>query len=235
MDSTAHRTRPAAGEKLTKRDVIVQELRRMIAEGELPRGSHVAQDALARHFETSITPVREAMRQLEAEGLLVARPHRGVHVANADLEEVKGVYILRRLAEPYAMRRAARRMTLRDLDAAQSLIDDMEKATSRGNHLELTVANREFHFLFYRKAGVPALLAHIETLWQQYPWDLMEVTEDRPSLSIDEHRAQLEAIRRGDVEQAARTTEHHLWSGFAYLGQRLRGDAVPDPFDLDSD
>lgn len=222
-------------DKLTKRDRIVLELRRMIAAGELPRGSHVAQDALARRFDTSITPVREAMRQLEAEGLLVARPHRGVHVADADIDEVQGVYLLRRLAEPYAMRRATRRISPRDLDRAARLIDEMEEAAANGRHLELAAANREFHFLFFRAAGVPSLVTHIETLWQQYPWDLMDITDDRPARSIEEHRVQLDAVRRGDLDAAAAAAEQHLWSGFSYLATRLRGEPGEDPFDLDVD
>lgn len=85
----------------------------MIAEGELARGSRIRQDVIAARFKTSITPVREALRLLEAEGMLVSEPHRGVRVADADYERVKTVYLLRRLVEPYAMRRAARRLSPR--------------------------------------------------------------------------------------------------------------------------
>lgn len=68
------------------RDRIVGDLRRRIMSGEFPRGSRMPQDELARHFDASITPVREALRLLEAEGLLVSEPHRGVRVAGVDLK-----------------------------------------------------------------------------------------------------------------------------------------------------
>ena len=84
----------------TKRDQIVDELRRRILSGELARGERMPQDELARQFGASITPVREAMRQLEAEGLLVSEPHRGVRVAGVDVDEVTATYVVRRLDSP---------------------------------------------------------------------------------------------------------------------------------------
>src|SRR5690554_4237286 len=85
---------PAPGTKL---DQIVDSLRRMILSGEVERGARLRQDALAEQFSSSITPVREALRVLESEGLVVAEPHRGVRVAAVDPTRVETIYILRRL------------------------------------------------------------------------------------------------------------------------------------------
>lgn len=130
MSAQTPSTTGSAPASVTKRDRIVAEIRRLIAEGELPRGQRLQQEELAVRFQTSITPVREALRQLEAEGLLMAQPNRGVRVADADFERVKFTYIQRRLIEPYAMRRAARHVSPRDLDQAGALVEAMQAAVA---------------------------------------------------------------------------------------------------------
>ena len=105
----------------TKRDQIVDELRRRILSGDLARGERMPQDELARQFGASITPVREALRLLEAEGLVLSEPHRGVRVCGVDVDEVTATYIVRRLTESYAMRRATLRVSRRDLAQARRM------------------------------------------------------------------------------------------------------------------
>jgi len=138
---------------MTKRDRIVAALRQMIQDGELPRGSRIQQDVLAEMFQTSITPVREALVLLESEGLLVGEPNRGVSVADADFEAVKAVYVQRMLFEPYAMKRAARRISQIDLDKADSLLIRIHSSKSENEVVSVPELNRQFHFLFYNSCG----------------------------------------------------------------------------------
>lgn len=219
----------------TKKDRIVEELRDLIATGELARGSRIQQDDLARQFKTSITPVREAMRQLEAEGMLVSEPHRGVRVASADLEEVKGVYIARRLLEPYAARRAVLRVSRRDLQQASALNSAMEEARAAGDSTALLDTNRRFHFLFYERCGIPSLHQLIAAMWLAYPWDLLQVVEGRVSDSFAEHQRIVAAMDVGDVDAAGRELEQHISHGFLALARHLTGDDVPDVFDINLD
>ncbi len=243
MPPSARRSSPAAGDAvprdqakpLTKRDHIAVELRRMINEGELRRGARVQQDMLAAMFHTSITPVREALRLLEAEGVLISEPHKGVRVADADYGQIKTVYMLRRLVEPYAMRRAARRLSPRDIDLAERLVAEMEQAAADGDRVRLNAANRRFHFLFYAKCGNDGLADEIDQLWQRFPWDVLQVLDDRVDESSDEHRAMLAAARLGDGEALAKATERHLTRSFLALGRHLTGGTVADPFDVDND
>ena len=81
----------------SSRDAIVETLRREILSGQRPRGSRLLQDRLADDFGASITPVREALRQLESEGLLVGEPKRGMRVASVSFDDVAATYIVRRL------------------------------------------------------------------------------------------------------------------------------------------
>lgn len=225
--------RGGAGRALTKRDRIARELRAMIESGQLARGARVQQDELAARFQTSITPVREAMRELEAEGLLVSEPHRGVRVSEVDVEEVRGVYVARRLLEPFATRLAAENLSRRDLATAEGFVDAMDAARVAHDSPGLWAANRDFHFLIYRACGIPRLVSQIESLWQAFPWDVLDVLGGRSERSVAEHRTILDALRAGDGAAAAVACEAHIRNSFHALVAHLEGEEpAEDPFDV---
>jgi DNA-binding GntR family transcriptional regulator len=221
-----------AGTRKTKKDVIADELKQLIGTGELARGARIQQDEIAARFATSITPVREALRQLEAEGLLVSEPHRGVRVAETSLDEVKGVYVARRLLEPYAAQRATLRVSRRDLDRADSLTQEMATASAAGDHAAVSAANAEFHQLFNDRCGIPALTRTIAALWLAFPWDILQVLTTRVDRSIDEHRAMVKAVRSGDLDRVQQTFEVHIQRSYLSLAEHLTGEPADDPFEL---
>ncbi|MEE8600330.1 GntR family transcriptional regulator [Euzebya tangerina] len=222
---------------VTKKDMIARGLRERIANGELKRGTRVLQDELAEEYSTSITPVREALRQLQAEGLLVGTAHRGVRVAEVDLERVKGTYMLRRLVEPYAMQRATMRMTPADLMAAEGILDEMEEADPAADGLRISELNRRFHFLFYERSGPESFVDGIADLWADFPWDLLRVASERVPQSIVEHREMLAAVRAADLDRVAEVTSRHVHNGYVSLLAHLTDGAQPpdDPFELLTD
>lgn len=219
----------------TKRDQIVDELRRLILSGVLSRGEKLPQDELARRFNASITPVREAMRLLEAEGLVVAEPHRGVRVAGVDLDRVKGIYVVRRLTESYAMRRVVDRMAPRDIAAAEALVTAMREHAAAGDSVTVRELNRQFHFHFYERCGLPALADEIAAMWRSFPWDLMLSTKARLEESQREHQAILEAVRAGDHDLVGELTERHIRNGYLAIADHIVGRSAADPFDLSVD
>jgi DNA-binding GntR family transcriptional regulator len=220
---------------ITKRDHIAQQLRDLISAGEIPRGAHLRQDELAERFQTSITPVREAMRILQAEGLLVAEPRRGVRVASVDIPQLQSNYVVRRLVETYAMKRATRRMSPRDLGKARAINESMAAAHRAGDNLRVRTANREFHFFFIDRCGLPGLVDHVDDLWLGFPWDILQVLVDRVPCSVSEHEDILRAVELGDLDEVAAATERHLANSFLALVEHLTGQRPEDPFDLDSD
>ena len=220
---------------LTKRDAIVQELRRLILSGEFSRGARLPQDELASRFRSSITPVREALRALEAEGLVVYAPHRGTRVAGVDIERVKAIYIVRRLTEGYAMRRATTRLSAHDLRQAEKLLLDVEAASAADDVLATRRANRDFHFFFYDRCGIPALADQIASLWASFPWDLVLDTPVRIADSHAEHRQILDSVRTGDAEAAGLAVETHIQHGFEAIIMHLTGTMAADPFDPETD
>ena len=222
---------------MMKRDRIVEDLRRKILSGELPRGARMPQDELARQFDASITPVREALRLLEAEGLLVSEPHRGVRVAGIDLDKVKATYVVRRLVESYAMQRVTTRLSPLDLSRIHHLMDRMETESEAGDLTAFRQDNREFHFYFYDRCGMPALSEHIDGMWQAFPWDLMLDTPERTHQSHLEHIAIVEALESGDHEAVAAATATHIARVFDAIAHRLNPESrsMPDPFLLEID
>ena len=223
--------------QMMKRELIVENLRRQILSGELQRGARMRQDDLARQFSASITPVREALRLLEAEGLLVSEPHRGARVAGVRLDQIKATYIVRRLVESYAMQRATTRLSLRDLNMARAMMEKMEALSEEGDVETFRADNRAFHFFFYDRCGMPSLSEQIFGMWQAFPWDLMLVTPERTQQSHLEHIEIFRALEAADVEGVAAATEAHIAEGFNAIAAQLSGskEPVPDPFLLDVD
>ena len=214
----------------TKSDAIAQELRRRVLSGRYPRGTRLRQDELAADFGVSITPVREALRVLESERLLVAEPHRGMRVAELiDIDAIRAEYVVRRLAETFAVRRAASRLSRHDLGVLGRLLDDAESAAG-GDSADPQAANHAFHFYLYERCGVPGLAERIEQLWARFPWDVMLSDERRAVASQAEHRAILSAAGSGDPDRLVAAFERHLAAGMAALAVTL-GACPDDPFD----
>ncbi len=219
----------------TKRDQIAKQIRALIVSGEISRGDRIMQDKLAERFGTSITPVREALLLLEAEGVLVGEPHRGLRVAEADVQQLKAVYIMRHLSERHAMRRATLRMSRLDLDTARRLIDEMGDALEGERLAEVGKLNRAFHFLFFERCGIPEFAREVDALWLSFPWDILQVLEDRPGESIKEHRAILSAVESGDLDAVDAATSQHLWASYRSLMIYLTGETPRDPLDITVD
>ncbi|WAL39781.1 GntR family transcriptional regulator [Brevibacterium sp. BRM-1] len=219
----------------TKRDAIVEALRRRILGGEIERGSRLRQDEVATWFDASITPVREAFHRLEAEGLVVSEAHRGVRVAGIDLERFKALYVTRMLLEPYAMRRAVLRISRHELKGAYALLDELAQANAAGDGSLRNLKTREFHFFFYRHCGMPGLVGEIEAKWDSFPWDFTLDDAARADQSHHEHIELVEAVRSVDGEAAARLTAEHIRRGFLSLSRKIVGAEIEDPFDVDVD
>ncbi|MEV4605583.1 GntR family transcriptional regulator [Neorhizobium sp. LMR1-1-1.1] len=199
-----------------KSDTIASRISRELAErivtGVIAAGARLRQDHIAEEFGASHVPVREAFRRLEAQGLVVSEPRRGVRVAGFSLDEVKEVAEMRAALEVLALRHAAPHLTRAILDAAEAANHAGEKAADVQAWDE---ANRSFHRLILSPCGMPRLLKSIDDLqvvgarllfsgWRA-EW---EAPTDR------DHRAILSALRAGDVDQAASVLARHVqWVG----------------------
>ena len=156
--SLQHRTIAAA---------VAENLRHRILDGDFKAGFPLRQDALANEFGVSRIPIREALMQLEAEGLVKIHPHRGAIVSELSTEEVQELFELRSLLEPRLLKASARHLTHNDYEKLNHILQEYS-AELRANHVRRWgELNTEFHMLLYRHAGKPRALAIVANLLQE--------------------------------------------------------------------
>ncbi|MBZ9964922.1 GntR family transcriptional regulator [Mesorhizobium sp. BR1-1-2] len=183
-----------------------------IISGAIEPGARLRQDHVAEEFHTSHVPVREAFRRLEAQGLAVSEPRRGVRVAAFDLGEVKEVAEMRAALEVLALRHAAPHLTSAILDRAEEATKAGDKSRDVRSWEE---ANRAFHRLILAPCGMSRLLATIDDLHAASARFLFAAWRSEWETPTDQdHRAILAALRQGNTESAAATLGRHVqWIG----------------------
>lgn len=191
----------------SKSDIICTVLREMIISGEFTSEEPLRQRELAQRFGVSQTPVREALRRLQSEGLVVNDPHRGATVAPSRAGIVEDNARIRAALEPLGARLAAESVTQDELAHLRDLNGRMMSASSDEEYGEL---NRQFHFAIYEAAASPMLLSMMRLLWQSMPHG-PKVTRVH-SESIGHHQEIIDALTDGDAERAAEVTALHILS-----------------------
>lgn len=211
-----------------KRDYIVEELRRAIARGELKPGQRLRQEELAARFQISSTPVREALRRLEAEGLVTSVPHQGVCVARLSEAQIEERYRLGVLLEVYALQQTLSQLR-HEPTRRQELLGDLEKyeaqmeaAQVADNTSELVELNARLHMRIYEEARSPLLKEMIADLWKRFAFSTFWFVPDRTSRALSEHTELLDALRREDDRAAEAILRHHIESGGREFLDRFR-------------
>ncbi|QCI63007.1 GntR family transcriptional regulator [Phreatobacter stygius] len=199
-----------------KDETIALRISRTLAEriisGLLEPGARLRQDHVAEEFGASHVPVREAFRRLEAQGLAVSEPRRGVRVASFDLGEVREVAEMRAALEVLALRHAAPHLTSAILDRAEEATRAGDKSRDVRSWEE---ANRSFHRLILAPCGMPRLLAAIDDLHAASARFLFATWRSDWEVRTDhDHRAILVALRQGQIEAATAVLARHVqWIG----------------------
>jgi DNA-binding GntR family transcriptional regulator len=146
-------------------EFALEELRESIILGELEPGAPLRLDELARSLGMSISPIREAVRQLEALGLAVHVPHQGAKVVALDVEELRDLFSIRLGLESEAVRRAAARFTEEDAAAAAQQLAAADEAREADDVRAALRAHTDFHFALYAASGSQWLLRLIRPAW----------------------------------------------------------------------
>jgi DNA-binding GntR family transcriptional regulator len=221
---------------MRKTSVMVADLiRDGILEGRLRPGERLKEDMLAKELDVSRTPVREAIAMLQAEGLLEAHQHRGAEVRSYTPAELEEIYDLRSILEGYGARRAATRITQRDLARLRGSVERMEKLQPKDLE-HLVQQNGIFHDTILQAADSQRLVTMVTQtralplIYQSYAW----YTPAQLSLSLEYHRRVLSALERHDAEQAEYDMRHHLFNArealtTAYAESAESGDVPSRP------
>jgi DNA-binding GntR family transcriptional regulator len=215
----------------TMAEYALEQLREAIILGELPAGTPLRLDELARSFGMSISPIREAVRQLEALGLAKHVPHQGARVLDFDVEELRDLFQVRLALESLAVRRAAERFTDAEAAAARRHLERFDEMRAEGDVRETMRAHTDFHFTLYDASQSPWLVALIRPAWDRAERfrPALLTSQDGPQ---ERHRgydqALLDACTAHDPEAAAAVLHDHLELASVIFERELGGRGIFD-------
>lgn len=217
--------------------MTVDAIRERILRGHYPEGEPLRQDAIGAELGVSRIPVREALRQLEAEGLVTFSPHRGAVVSTLSLKQIRELFELRAEIEGDLIRRAVPHMTAEDHARAADILDAYDLALHSGQVPVWGALNWQFHSTLYAPADRDLTMSIVHKLHQhsdRYLRMQLALTHGE-TRARHEHRAIATAARKGDAAKAQRLLrEHILGAGRALVSflerERVqRGQAAGEP------
>ena len=192
-------------------DRVFRALRSAILAGQLPAGDKITEQDVSAVLQVSRTPLREAFRRLEAEGLVIPSPSRGVVVRGLTWEDLEDIYEMRAVLEPLAARRAASRMTDEVLDELRGYLELAEFFAGKQRFKEVERQNALFHRAIYRECGNARLrdtlaelsdYVHRSPLYQEHgPGSSLEL--------LEAHRRMFDALAARDPKAAERAAREH--------------------------
>lgn len=192
--------------------LTLDALRDRILHGEYPEGEPLRQDAIAAELGVSRIPVREALRQLEAEGLVTFSPHRGAVVTTMSLLEIAELFELRAEIESDLVRRAIPHMTAEDHARAKDILLAYEIALRGGEVAKYGELNWQFHSTLYapaRRGFTMSMVGKLHHQSDRYLRMQLALTHGE-TRAKDEHRAIAAAVKRADVRLAAKLMREHI-------------------------
>lgn len=212
--------------KLATHELVAEVLREAITGGHLRASQPLPQDEIAAQLRVSHIPVREALRQLQSEGLVAYQPNRGATVSALTPEEIREIYDIRAILETAAVRRATSRLSEATLAQAARILEAAESTEDGVSWGSLDV---DFHQLIYDLEDRPrlheliaGLLRRVDRYWLMHGLMLRHRRQFEA-----EHRALLAAIADGDAERAAELLEEHLAGASEHLIAALEQSHQP--------
>jgi DNA-binding GntR family transcriptional regulator len=197
--------------RLSNRDMlatkVVNILRNQILNGEYKPNERLVQASIAEQLGVSRMPIREALKKLEAEGLVSIEPHRGAVVNSVSIEDIKEIYALRSELEKMAASLSVSRLTELDIKELQHKFKEMGEAD---NVDDFVAANIEFHRLIIKRCPWKRLLSFIDTLWNGFPQHTPHLLPKQMEKSNEEHKEILNAITKKDSEKASILLAMHI-------------------------
>jgi DNA-binding GntR family transcriptional regulator len=215
---------------LQLRRQVADRIRAAILEGKIQPGVWLRQEQLAQEYGVSQMPVREALKELAAEGLVEHLPYRGVRVVAFSAEDVADLYAHRSFLEGRAARAAAGCITPAELAELKQLQAQMKEKLAPGYLAEYRQLNRRFHQLIFTASRHAYLARTLSQLWAAFPnmlWSNFAATAEEPLPQRDasdpgEHEAIIAALEKGDGAEAERLMQEHILSAGRELVATLR-------------
>ena len=218
-------------EKARQSDIAYDGLKRMIMGGRLPAGSQILELEASEQFGVSRTPVREAMVRLQQEGLVELRSRHGMRVLPVSAEDMREIYeVLTALEGKAAELAAGMNLTAEQLTPLEQAVEAMDRALESDDLKGWAMADEKFHAGLISLARNDRLKSMVAQLWDQAHRARMATLKMRPTpkASNREHRAVVDAIRRGDADTARSTHENHRRNAGELLVSILKDLSAPN-------
>lgn len=193
-------------------DVIANDIRERILSGELAEGESIRQEALAEDYAVSRMPIREALKRLDAEGLVQLTANRGATVTKHSLQEIGEIFDLRLMLEADLFRRAIPLMSKADFARCAQLLEQMEASYDADDVARWGALNTQYHLALYSAAGrrlTNDLLTRISRQSDRYVRMHLSVMEQREPAK-EEHREMLALARAGRTEEGCALLARHI-------------------------
>ncbi len=198
---------------------VYEELEENILNGSLAPGDALPEIPLAEEFGVSRTPVREAIRNLELEGLVRSIPNRGTLVVGISAKDIDDIYAIRGYVEGLAARWAAEHVTAEQLGQMQNVVALQEFYAGRGDFVQVWQLDTRFHQLLYQASGSHVLRQTLSNL-HRYIQRVRELSIKKPGRagpSVREHRSVLEAIEKRNGKEAESRMASHIHNAHANI------------------
>src|SRR5262245_18943311 len=213
VESSEHRGAAAERPFTTKTDWVYERLRARILDGQHKADGRLRLTALAREFQISEMPVREALRMLQRDGLVRMENHRGATVVTLSWDHAAEIVSMRTHLEVLAAREAAGRHSPASIAEIERLLRRMDEDAAAGRADRFSQGNREFHAKLYAPGANAALRQEIGDLWDRV-WraraaSIFAVDPARMAQAQVEHRKLLAGIKRGDPDAGGAAMERH--------------------------
>jgi DNA-binding GntR family transcriptional regulator len=217
---TAVQTRPRRKpDGVPSSEMVYRHLKKDIDTGALPPDSRLVELAIAAEFGVSRTPVREALKRLAAENLVLADPSRGMVVHRPDAAEIEYVFVVREVLDGLAAHLAAHRITESELGKLELIVESMSQAIATDRREQIVMANQRFHDVIYGAAGNPVLTriaSELRDYVRRYS-TLPFASPDRVQDVLAEHQGILDALCKRDQDAARQASGKHLSAARSYL------------------
>ena len=211
-------------EYMPLRDVVFYTLRQAILKGETAPGERLMEIQLAKKLGVSRTPIREAIRKLELEGLVIMIPRKGAEVAGITEKALRDVLEVRRSMEELAMELAVARMQEKDIKALEAARIEFREALSSSDMIRIAQADEKFHDVIYAGTYNDKLVQILNNLRDQIYRYRLEYIKDtgKRQLILIEHENILNAVKTRNVELGKRAMREHIDNQEITISRKLK-------------
>lgn len=209
--------------KLPEHEATYRRLRDMVLFGDMVPGQKVTIQGITRSLEAGMTPVREAIRRLTAEGALELHENRRVSVPRLAPSQLDEVAFARLALEPQLAMAAMARMQPSDIEKFARIDAEIDAAIAAMDVHGYLAGNFRFHFGIYELAAAPILLSLTQSLWLRFGPSLRLVIESEASIGPDRHRDAMAAMRAGDARALSEAIEADIAQGMERVRAELEG------------